>query len=263
MTSVGRIHLFDVAGTGALPPCVILHGFSAAGAHYFPLVFRLADHVRRIVLPDFPGHGLSDTPDAIDLPSIEAGFFEALDAILDEPAVMIGNSMGGLAAIRYANHCPDRVRGLLLISPAGAPADPELERVFDVDTHQDALEFVDRLFHQPSRLRHLYALGVRRRFQRPVMRRFLDLLGPDPLDPSDLATRVIFGRSDRIFSESHRAFFRTHLPEHSEIEEPAELGHVPFLDRADELSERIVDFLVGLGGDCCPDHGSRPPEPQT
>lgn len=254
-TSVGRVHLLETSGRGDLPPVVILHGFSAAGAHYFPLLFRLRPHVRRVLAPDMPGHGLSDTPETPDPKLIQAGLFEALDAALDQPSVVVGNSMGGLASIRYAVHRPEKVRGLFLISPAGGHSPPDelehLRRIFAMESHREALDFVDRLFHQPNRLRHLYALGVRRKFRRPAMQHLLRAMGPELLSPDHLSQltapiRVIWGQSDRILPVSHREFFRTHLPAHAEIEEPYDFGHTPFLDQPDALTARILDFMRAI-----------------
>lgn len=254
-TSVGRVHVLDIEGRGKLPPVVVLHGFSAAGAHYFPLLFRLRDHVRRVLAPDMPAHGLSDAPSLLEPSILQTGLFQAIDEAVDGPSMMIGNSMGGLASIRYAVHRPDRVRGLFLISPAGGHSPPDeldhLRRTFALESHREALDFVDRLFHQPNRLRHLYALGVRRKFRRPTMQRLLQAMGPEMLSPShlsslDMPVRVIWGQSDRILPLSHREFFRAHLPAHAEIEEPYDFGHAPFLDNPDALTDRILDFAATL-----------------
>src|SRR5688572_5865718 len=170
-TDVGRVHLLDIRGRGDLPPVVILHGFSAAGAHYFPLIFRLERYVQRIIAPDLPAHGLSEIPEDLGGGAIRHGLFEALDHVINRPAVVVGNSMGGLAAIHYARTRPEKVRGLVLISPAGARSSTaevdQIRSAFAVPSHAAALDFVDKLFPHGNRLRHLYALGVRSKFRRP------------------------------------------------------------------------------------------------
>jgi pimeloyl-ACP methyl ester carboxylesterase len=251
-TSVGRIHLLDVRGRGELPPVVILHGFSAAGAHYFPLIFRLERHVTRIIAPDLPAHGLSEIPRDLAGSTIRDGLFAALDHVIDRPAVVVGNSMGGLAAVHYARSRPDRVRGLVLISPAGATSTSDevetIRSVFAVPSHRAALDFVDKLFPERNRLRHLYALGVRSKFRRPTMQRLLSALENEMLTPEALAdlvmpTLVIWGGADRILPKTHRDFFFRHMPPHTRFEEPKDFGHTPFLDRAEELAARIRRFM--------------------
>ncbi len=251
-TEVGRVHLLDIRGRGTLPPVVILHGFSAAGAHYAPLIFRLARHVERVIAPDLPAHGLSEVPSNLGAGSIRDGLFAALDAVLDRPAVVVGNSMGGLAAVHYAHSRPERVAGLVLISPAGAHSSSDeveqLRSVFRVPSHRAALEFVDRLFPRRSRLRHLYALGVRSKFRRPAMQRLLSAMEHEIVPPEILAglavpTLVIWGGAERILPRTHLEFYRRHLPIHARFEEPKDFGHTPFLDRADEVAARIRHFM--------------------
>ena len=115
-TSAGEVHVLQAEGYGTLPPLVLLHGFSSAGVHFFPILGRLRRSVRRLILPDMPAHGFSATPRAgISGKMLRAGMREALNAVIDAPVVLFGNSMGGVAAIEYALHRPERVLGLLLV----------------------------------------------------------------------------------------------------------------------------------------------------
>ena len=158
------------AGGGDLPTIVLLHGLGSEGADYLPLLVRLRSHVRKLVAPDLPGHGASDATFA-ERPRqthVET-LTEALDAVLDEPAVIFGNSLGGFAAIRYALARPERVRGLYLASPSGAPSSSnEIERLHGalrLDSHADALRFLELAMpRRKSAFRHVMAWGVRRRF---------------------------------------------------------------------------------------------------
>jgi pimeloyl-ACP methyl ester carboxylesterase len=212
----------------------------------------LERHVERIIAPDLPAHGLSEIPEDFSGGAIRHGLFAALDHVLDRPAVVVGNSMGGLAAVHYARSRPDRVRGLVLISPAGGRSSDdevqELRSIFAVPSHRAALDFVDKLFPEKNPLRHLYALGVRSKFRRPSMQRLLtaletEMLAPDVLADLAMPTLVIWGLADRILPKSNRDFFFRHMPPHTRFEEPKDFGHTPFLDRADELAARIRRFM--------------------
>lgn len=252
-TSVGRVHVLDVRGRGRLPPVVLLHGLSAAGVHYVPLLFRLIRHVRRIVLPDLPGHGFSPRANSTDARTLQVALTEALDQTLDEPAWLFGNSLGGYSAIRYALQRPERVRGLLLASPAGAHMEPEdfasLRSLFRLTRHGDALRFIDRLFAKPRRFRHLYALGLRRQFRRTDIEAIFDaattetLISADELRALTMPLLLIWGHAERILPARSLAFFRAHLPPHVEIHEPHGWGHAPFLDDVVGLSWRLLNFM--------------------
>lgn len=255
MTSVGRIHALDGVGQGPLPPIVMLHGLSANAVSYAGLLRRFVPHTRRVIAPDMPGHGFSDVPAmGLGREPMLAGLHETLDRLIDEPAIVIGNSMGGLGAIRYALARPDKVRGLVLISPGGAPMPAgELQQFLDtfrIERYTDALNFVDRMFaRSPRVLRHALAMGVRDRFAHPEMRRLIDdIRAEDLLKPSDLKALempglFVWGREEWILPRSQFEFFHEHLPEHIELEEWANFGHCGFMEQPEALTRRIVRFV--------------------
>ena len=252
-TSVGEVHVLEADGRGKLPTLVLLHGFSSAGVHYFPLLHSLRRRFRRIVLPDLPAHGFSGSPrGGVRGETLLDGLTEALDAVLDEPVILFGNSLGGIAAIRYALARPARVRGLILCSPTGAAMSAEeLARfagMFRIDSHGAALAFVDRVMAKRSAMRQVLAWGLRRKFQNPEMRALIDSIKPeDMLDPAELGTLrpptlLIWGRDERVLPASHLAFFRAHLPPHARVEEPHGFGHSPYLEDPARLSRDILRF---------------------
>jgi len=252
-TSVGSVHVLDARGSGHLATVVLLHGFSSAAVHYAPLLERLRPHVRRLIVPDMPAHGFSDVPAmGMSAAAIEAALIEALDQVLDEPALIFGNSMGGVAAVRYASVRPGRARGIVLCSPGGAAMNHEelgrFVRSFLLTSHTEALGFVDRLLVEPGLMRPLYAWGVRRSFEKAPMRALLASLGPADLLSAEqlraLAAPVllIWGKGDRVFPRSHFRFFRDNLPPHTEVREPAHVGHSPFLEDPDWLAAQIRAF---------------------
>jgi len=253
--SEGTVHVVDVRGRGSLPPLVLVHGFSASGpTQYMPMVRRLRHRVRRIVMPDLPGHGGSTIPTRIDGAVVQRGLDNALDAVLDEPAVVFATSLAGGFAVRYARASPHKVRGLMLCSPSGAPLTndelTQLHATFRVDTHRQALMFVDRLFPRPHPLRHGYAWGVRRQFNRPHLVSLLqtagdaDFLRPEELRGLSMPVSLLWGEADRILPRAHLEFFKSHLPEHAEIDTPATFGHAPFLNRAGEVTSRLLRFAT-------------------
>lgn len=256
-TSVGRMHLMDAEGEGRLPPLVLLHGLSSTGVHYLPLVGHVRPHVRRLLLPDLPGHGFSDSPTGgVDHDALAAGLREALDAVLDEPAVIFGNSLGAIAAIRYARLRPERVRGLFLCSPGGAPMPAEdLDRLMDtfrVESHAHAVDFVDRVFGRRNALRHVLAWGVRKRMRQPPVRSLIEraspeaLLSPDELAGLKMPVHVSWGRRDLVLPRKHLNFFREHLPSHAVVDEPPHHGHSPYLEDAPGVGRSIVSFLSNV-----------------
>jgi pimeloyl-ACP methyl ester carboxylesterase len=253
-TSVGSIHALDARGSGALPPVVLLHGFAASCTSFLPILKRVRSQVSRVLIPDLPGHGFSEIPrDGINVPALRSGTLEALDALVTEPSFFFGSSMGAVPAVRYALERPERVRGVILCSPGGAiteePDLPTFLRMFRTDDHQEALRFVDRLFARRTRLRHLIAWGLRKRFMRRELQAFLntvttaDLLLSEHLRALRPPVLLIWGKKERILPESHFDYFRRNLPESTLLEEPEGCGHSPYFDRPGLIARSILGFI--------------------
>jgi len=112
---------------GAGPAVVCLHAIGHGAGDFTRLAARLADRHRVIAL-DWPGHGRSG-PDRVPTSAeryadVLAGFVDRLGI---EQATVIGNSIGGAAAIRWAAAHPGRARGLVLENPGGL--DPAADRL--------------------------------------------------------------------------------------------------------------------------------------
>jgi len=95
------------------PPLVLLHGFTQTRQSWRRTVAAL-DGRYRAVVPDLPGHGqMSERR-----PASLAATLAYLRALVDEPHVLAGYSMGGRIALHAALARPERVRRLVLLDPA-------------------------------------------------------------------------------------------------------------------------------------------------
>lgn len=250
--TVDGIHVLELDGTGDRPPVLLVHGLASCGLDYVPLMTQLAKRHRRVIAPDLPGHGFSPAPlDGMSPRAIRDRLTPAFQQILDEPAIVLGNSLGGLVAIRAALHEPEKVLGLVLASPGGAPmSEDELEQLlsnFRLNSHQLALGFVDR-FQGRSQARHVFAWGARLRMKRENIRAFVEqishehLLTAEELAAVQVPTLVFWGTDDRVLPASSLAFFREHLP-HANFVEPPGYGHAPYLDHLKRFVV-VVDGFV-------------------
>jgi pimeloyl-ACP methyl ester carboxylesterase len=253
-TDRGRVRALVATGTGSGPPVVVLHGIGAAAIHFHGVLPHLLRDSQRVIAPDLPGHGGSDVPHGGLTPeSLESGLFSALDQLTEVPSVLAGNSMGGFAAIRYASRRPERVRGLVLISPGGAPGPAEhltsVKQHFRMDARADAAAFVRRIHHRAPWYTPLIAGEVQRDFARPALQGFLDHISESHLlKPGDLARltvpiTLVWGQSERLLLDAHRDFFRAHLPAHAEIDTPPNFGHCPHLEVPREVADRITRLV--------------------
>ncbi len=98
----------------------MIHGSGSPGLFWLPLLQRL-DGVRAIVV-DRPGFGLSDPTASGFGPSESVAWIsEVLDALELPSAVIVGHSIGGLWALRFALECPQRVHGLVMVGTPSLP----------------------------------------------------------------------------------------------------------------------------------------------
>jgi pimeloyl-ACP methyl ester carboxylesterase len=256
-TPLGRLHVYDAPGRGPLPTTVLLHGISSSATPFGPVLERLRRHVRRVVAPDYPGHGFTPPPAGPLTPDGLLGAVTgALDALLDEPAIVVGNSMGGLLALHYAIARPERVRALVLVSPGGAPStDAEwsaLKGAFDFDSRAGGLAFLGRVYHRTPFIARLVAhelpAAIGRRVVRDLLASATNELAPTPAELAALPMPVllVWGRSERLLPDSHLDYYARHLPTRTVVERPEGFGHCPHVDEPGRVAERIVSFARGV-----------------
>jgi pimeloyl-ACP methyl ester carboxylesterase len=117
------VRLFQTrAGEGA--PVVLLHGLTATHRYVVMGSRSLERSGHDVLAYDARGHGASDpapAPDAYTYADLAADLIDVLDAAGHERAVLAGASMGGHTAMRVALEHPERVAGLVIITPAYDP----------------------------------------------------------------------------------------------------------------------------------------------
>ena len=115
-----RLH-YREEGEG--PPVVLLHANYASLFMWEPWAAALKDRYRVIRL-DLPAHGLTGPEPSGDysLQRIQSLFEQFVDARGLERFVVVGTSIGGTVAMRYAADHPERIERLVMISPGSLEA---------------------------------------------------------------------------------------------------------------------------------------------
>jgi 3-oxoadipate enol-lactonase len=129
--AVGSARLAYADSPGPEPPVALLAGFGFDRSAFHRTIADLSGF-RRLLALDLRGAGASSDPSEETL-SVERLAEDAL-AVLDSLSVkrvdLVGASLGAAVAVEAARRGPDRVRRLVLLSPA-ARSDPRLAAALD------------------------------------------------------------------------------------------------------------------------------------
>lgn len=123
---LGEPHVTEAKGTaiawtemGDGPPLVLLHGLGDSHRTWRRVVPLLARHFR-VIMPDMPGHGLSERPDASYTLAWYADTLLAwMQAVGLDDAYLCGHSFGGGVAQWMVLADSSRVRKLALVAAGG------------------------------------------------------------------------------------------------------------------------------------------------
>lgn len=116
----------EEAGEG--PSVVLLHGLTATRRYVVMGSRALERSGHRVIAYDARGHGCSSPapdPAAYGYPELCEDLATVLDGLGINRAVLAGASMGAHTALAFALRRPERVRGLVLITPAYEPGQEE------------------------------------------------------------------------------------------------------------------------------------------
>lgn len=131
-----RLAVYET-GDPAGEPVVLLHGLT--GTHEYVLMRnrRLDRHGYRTISYDARGHGRSSraAAEAYDYSNLAGDLEAVMESLGIDSALMVGSSMGGHTALRYALRQPQRVNGVVFVTPAYHPVEsfrPETLERWDV-----------------------------------------------------------------------------------------------------------------------------------
>jgi len=245
-------------------PVVLMHGLTATRRYVVMGSGYLASHGRRLLPYDARGHGESDpapSADAYEYSDLADDLEAVLDGLEIERATVGGASMGAHTALTFALSRPDRISGLVLITPAFDGRERGDGEFGEWDALADGLErggiegFVEA-WTPPAdeRWRETATLVVRQRLARHRnLRAVADALRVVPrsrpfgwlheLDSIDVPALVVGSRdeADPGHPLAVAAEYARHLPRARLLVE--EEGKSPLAWQGAQLSRAIDEFL--------------------
>ena len=267
------VHYHRAGPAGGIP-VVLLHGGGPGASAWsnFGRTLPVFAHRFDTLAVDQPGYGGSDTG------PITAHYFthsaDALLALLDKLGIeqvdLVGNSLGGGTAVRFALRHPKRARKLLLMGPGGlslnvfaadptegvkrlaafgAPPGPSREKlaaflrtlVFDQSLITDDLvEERFRAAREPAALRAMREMGASftdpQRYEEGLLWRDAHRLRHEVL--------LVWGREDRV-NPLDGALVALKLIRRARLHVFGGCGHWAHLEKSDEFHRLAFDFLEG------------------
>lgn len=251
-----------ITGPQHAPAVLLLHGFGSSLETWESWAQTLSD-AYQVVRFDLPGCGMSEADrtgsygDARSLELVKG----LMDRLRIEKAALVGNSMGGRIAWRFAAAFPERTRKLVLISPDGfaspgfqygkAPQIPAILNVMKYFLPRALLRTnLAAAYGDPSRLSdavvdRYYELLLAPGNREAMIKRMQQSVLEDPipkLRQITAPTLLLWGKKDQLIPFSNAADYLGALG-NSRLISFADLGHVPHEESPAESLAAVAQFL--------------------
>lgn len=251
-------------GDSDAPLVLLVPGWGCSTYVFRENLVPLAEAGYHVVAVDLKGHGLSDKPITAGeyrLESMRLHLTQILDA-LGEPAIVCGLSMGAALSAHVADSSPERVRGLVMVSPVGfsgvrgltavrvataSPITPLLPRIADRKVIELLLNLVNGKLRPitPRDVDEYWAPTQFPEFTLAMRHLLHKFTWRAPFPKLTVPTLLISGTRDRFVSRDALANCCRTMPgmRHIEVENA---GHVVYDEAAPIVNKALLEFFGTL-----------------
>ncbi|WP_378736561.1 4,5:9,10-diseco-3-hydroxy-5,9,17-trioxoandrosta-1(10),2-diene-4-oate hydrolase [Nocardia brasiliensis] len=266
-----RLHYHE-AGAGNGPTIVLLHGGGPGASSWsnFARNIPVLAQNFHVLAVDQPGYGRSDKP--TEHPQYFVHSASALQDLLDHLQItsrvhLLGNSLGGGTAVRFALDYPDRAGKLVLMGPGGLSTN-----LFSPDP-TEGVKLLAKFNYEPTRENLEAFLRIMVFDQSLITDELIDERFASASTPESLAAAramgksfagadfakgmlwrdaytlrqpvlLIWGREDRV-NPLDGALVATKLIPRAQLHVFGDCGHWAQLEKFHEFNRLAIDFLAG------------------
>lgn len=265
-----EVGIIDEGSSGEV--LLLIHGLGSNAKGWMKNIPELAKK-HRVIAVDLPGYGKSDKGYyQYSLPFYAQVLTELLDALKIDQATLVGHSMGGQISMITALHHPQRVKRLVLISPAGFERFTDGEAAWmqnavtadfvnDTPIRQIDVNLKSNFYQMPADAEFMITERIQMRGAREFDRycyavsknvaAMLDAPVWDKLDQIQHNTLILFGENDGLIPNSYLHGGKTrdiakigdeNIP-NSQLVMVPECGHFVQFEKPAVTNQAILDFV--------------------
>jgi len=247
-------------GQGA--PLLILHGLFGTSDNWQTLAKRWADAGHRVIVADLRNHGRSPHASEHTYELMSADVLELLDTLQLQNVTLMGHSMGGKVAMRFALDHPERLSRLIIVDIAPGFSDMRHQDEILAGLHAvDLAGLQTRQQADEALAHHIPQVGVRQFLLKNLYRREdnsftwrqnLDALtmhiadiGAEITSAQPFLKQALFirgGLSDYITAEDKLYSIPALFP-NSQVETVPNAGHWVHAEAPDRIFELVQNFI--------------------
>jgi pimeloyl-ACP methyl ester carboxylesterase len=236
------------AGSGQT--LVLLHGAGDSSGTWSSVVKTLTPRFH-VVIPDLAGHGKSAPFEGpLSVGQVLAGLEAVMQQGSQDPAIVVGNSLGAWVALLYARQHPDRVARLVLVNGGALVGDrPDLS--LTPKSREEAATLMTQLRDEKAQPIPGFVLDdVVRQAQTGSLARLAQTSGEmgqyvldGKLGEIKAPVDLIWGESDKLFSIAYARRMLVQLPAARLTTIPG-CGHVPMQECPSRFGSTLSDVLT-------------------
>lgn len=248
------VHYWQEGSTQQRPVLLLHGGFGNAYVHWSEVMPLLADEYR-LIAPDLPGFGQSDPLRDMSLSGL-LDWLRALMTALDiDPAVVVGNSFGGLLARLLAAASPARVPAVILVNGGVIPDVPPLAKLLAklpllgrllfnrIARGTSARARLEETLAVPAILTPQFMLQVdanRRGLGR--LMRAITVSSIPPAQTPAVPVMLLWGEADTLASLRVAEYLKTTIPG-AYLSPISGCGHLPHIEAPEVFATQVSLFL--------------------